>query len=156
MLHPCTSQPQPSATTHPPTPSVSPHDLVRSDSGRRCRREPSPSHTDSTSSWIGQLVESAGAEVDVCGFASDACTNCQCLYELYESWRILHRSTTLRSTLRFPFTCGLNRVARILRPQSGLAFGFEPLDAASKRIWLTAQMSSLSEEVMPQAPRAGE
>ena len=68
----------------------------------------------------------------------------------------LHRSTTLRSTLLFALTRSSNRVALTLSPQSGLAFGFEPLETVSKTIWLMEQMSSLSEEVIPQAPRAGE
>lgn len=63
---------------------------------------------------------------------------------------ISHLSTTVRSTL-LP-----SRRALILCLHSGLAFGFEPLDAASKTVWLMDTMLSLSEEVMPQAPRPGE
>ena len=67
----------------------------------------------------------------------------------------LHRSTTVRSTLRSWFTCSSNLLARILRPHSGFAFGLDPVDAVSNKTCETAHMSSLSVLVMPHAPSAG-
>lgn len=44
----------------------------------------------------------------------------------------------------------------ILCLHKGFAFGLDPEAAASKVIWLIETMSSLAEEVIPQAPRPGE
>jgi hypothetical protein len=65
------------------------------------------------------------------------------------------RSTTSISTLRFPPTLSSNRVIRIRFPHSGLAFGFEPVNAASQIMCDTAQMASVDVFWYPQAPYPG-
>ena len=61
----------------------------------------------------------------------------------------IQRSTTVKSMLS-PL-----RTALSLWPQSGFAFGLEPLETASKVKWLMDTMWSVSEEVTPQAPSPG-
>ena len=61
----------------------------------------------------------------------------------------IHLSTTVTST-DLPSLLSLN-----LSPQSGFAFGFEPLLTASYKTCDTAQIFSLLELVIPQDPSAG-
>jgi len=72
-----------------------------------------------------------------------------------EALQPVQRSTTSTSRLTFFFPGVTSRVTQILRPQSGLVFGFGPTWAASKIMCETATMLSDEVEDMPQAPSPG-
>jgi len=126
--------------------------VVRPSSRIRHRRHPSPGDFGPPKRRISQVLESSRTDIKVERVASNTYISRSAIQypEHGTDVGISHLSTTVRSTL-FP-----SRTALILCLHDGFAFGFEPLDAASKMVWLMETMLSWSEEVMPQAPRPGE